>query len=171
MYFLVLKKEKLIKYGYCNMKFIKIRDWIEILSRYVLGIIFVYFGFDKIMNIDGFIENITNYQLLPTDFIEVFGIILPWFELLLGGFLILKFFPRIMAVIASILLFAFMIAIISLIIRGININCGCYAQRILNNIKEYTIFYYLSIIFRDLVLILLCYFIYKFNSFGTKRNE
>ena len=57
-------------------------------SRILLGLIFIYFSFDKILDPLRFAELTTNYDIIPYNF-EYFGaLVLPWVEMLIGLFLL-----------------------------------------------------------------------------------
>lgn len=96
------------------------------LIRIVLGVIFVYAGIPKILRPDEFADAINNYRILPFFLVNIFAICLPYVELLFGLFLILGFRIKSASFGILILMFVFIAAIISALIRGIDINCGCF---------------------------------------------
>jgi uncharacterized membrane protein YphA (DoxX/SURF4 family) len=71
---------------------------------------------------------IESYRLVPSaDMILVMATFLPWFELLAGYALILGFLVPLAAVATGIMNLAFILAILSLKARGIELpNCGCF---------------------------------------------
>lgn len=101
-------------------------QYLLFLLRIILGFIFIYSGFIKIIDTQGFSNSISNYKLLPEVFINFFAIILPWIELSSGLLLLLGISVKENAFIINLLLSVFLIAIIISLIRGLDINCGCF---------------------------------------------
>jgi len=96
-----------------------------LIFRLVVGFIFLSFGASKINIADKFASEIGNYALMPEFSLNIIALILPWLELMVGIFLILGIRLRATAIISSILLIIFIIAVLSAMIRGLDINCGC----------------------------------------------
>ncbi len=97
--------------------------------RIVLGAIFVVAGAAKFGHFTEFASQIAGFRILPAAVIPPMAIVLPFFELLLGGYLILGLFTRTAAWIAAVLLLAFDAAIASAVVRGMTINCGCFGPQ------------------------------------------
>ncbi len=94
--------------------------------RVVLGFVFIYAGLEKALMPDSFAKSISNYQLLPELTINLFAIILPWIELVCGILLIFGISVKENSMILSLLLSIFIIMITISVIRGLNIDCGCF---------------------------------------------
>ena len=62
--------------------------WIYTVMRILIGVIFVWASWDKMLNPDGFARIIENYQILPDSFIAPTALLLPWVEALCGVLLI-----------------------------------------------------------------------------------
>lgn len=58
---------------------------LELLSRWVLGLLFIYAGVQKIIDPYGFAKTIYGYGILPGDLVNITGIVLPWVEVMAGG--------------------------------------------------------------------------------------
>ena len=101
-------------------------QYLLLLFRIILGLVFIYSGIIKIINTSGFSDSIYNYKLLPDLLINFLAIILPWIELTTGLLLILGISIKENAFIINTLLVIFMIAIIINLFRGLDINCGCF---------------------------------------------
>lgn len=97
------------------------------LFRVILGVVLVYASIDKIVSPAEFGEIIYNYQLLPDQLISLTAIILPWVEFLLGIFLIFRMWTPGTVLLTNGMFFVFTIAIISALVRGIDIDCGCFS--------------------------------------------
>jgi uncharacterized membrane protein YphA (DoxX/SURF4 family) len=101
-------------------------DWLIFIIRLIIGGFFIYASVDKILNPDAFAKIIHNYRILPPEFINVLAIILPWVEIISGFSLIIGFKYRGANLIIMVLLAVFIVALTASLIRGLNINCGCF---------------------------------------------
>ena len=96
-------------------------------ARFILGGVFVYASFDKILHPAAFAEAVYNYQILPDGLINLMTIILPCLELVLGIFLIINFWMPGTVVMINLFLMTFIGALLFNMARGLNINCGCFS--------------------------------------------
>ncbi len=109
-------------------------DWINrrsailhSVSRWVLGIVFIYASYDKILNPAQFAEAIFNYQILPDHLINICALVLPWLELILGICLILGILMPGAVLLVNLLLIVFVGALLFNLYRGLDISCGCFS--------------------------------------------
>ena len=100
---------------------------IFLISRIVLGVVFIFASIGKIIDPAAFAESIDNYQFLPYLFVTLLAIFLPWLELFCGALLIAGRWLKGSSFIIIILNVVFIIAIASAMIRGLDIECGCYS--------------------------------------------
>lgn len=96
--------------------------------RMVLGVVFFYSGWVKIIDPAAFAQNIANYQLLPPVWGNVMALFLPGLELVCGVCLITGWMARTSAIIVSALLTIFMVALGMSLYRGLDIHCGCFTN-------------------------------------------
>ena len=108
------------------MRSIILNKYLVLISRFIVGIVFIIASIDKIAVPELFAINIEGYNILPTSFINITAIIIPWIELLCGIFLISGFYLRSSSFIVSIFLVLFILMITSAILRGLHIDCGCF---------------------------------------------
>ena len=94
--------------------------------RVALGAIFVVAGASKVGHAAEFAQQIAAFRLLPQPVIAPLALLLPFLEILLGGYLVIGLFTRIAASIAALLLLVFDVAIASAVVRGMTLNCGCF---------------------------------------------
>jgi len=99
---------------------------ISLICRLILGSVFIYAAIDKILDPYTFAADIRNYQILPVEYSNILGLILPWVELFCGLFLIIGLYIRSSAILISSMLVVFIFVISLAMIRGLNIDCGCY---------------------------------------------
>ncbi len=112
------------------MQFLKnifLSKQLSFLFRLFLGFLFIYASVDKILHPAQFAKIVYNYRILPGFLINLFAMILPWIEFLTGAFLILGIATEAVAFLASGLMLIFMIALGVSLIRGLDINCGCFS--------------------------------------------
>ena len=117
-------------------KILKNRKFV-LLSRIILGIIFIYASIDKIANPAEFSNAIDNYHFSPYYLNNLAALIIPWIELVVGLCLLLGIYLRGASFISIILLIFFIILISQALFRGININCGCFDLNSSLDLEEY----------------------------------
>ena len=106
----------------------KTQDIVFLFLRWIVATIFIVAGITKILNPLTFAEDIDNYQILPYLLVTLMAIILPWLEVLCGFFLIIGKLQKGAALTLMIMTFIFLAAIISGIVRGLDISCGCFTS-------------------------------------------
>jgi putative oxidoreductase len=99
---------------------------INFLLRLAVGGVFVYAGAMKILHPQLFAHEIDQYGLLPHAGINLLAITLPWVELAAGLVLVLGVWVRAGALVVTGLSIVFLLAIISVLARGLKIKCGCF---------------------------------------------
>lgn len=101
---------------------------IVFVSRWFLGITFIYASLCKIYMPMQFAIVIHNYQLVPDTIARFLAILFPWFELICGILLLIGLFvPGAIRIIIGMLII-FIGAISIDLVRGIDINCGCFSN-------------------------------------------
>lgn len=106
---------------------LKNNPYISLISRLILGTVFIVVGVTKIIDPKLFSNEIGNYEMLPDILINIPAIILPWLELVVGFMLVLGVKLKENAFIAGVLLILFTLAVSIAWARGLNINCGCFS--------------------------------------------
>lgn len=101
-------------------------DLLTMLSRLVIGIMFIYASWYKIIEPASFAKSIWFYHLVPGYLINLMAVILPWLELLAGLALILGIFYEGAKIWSALMMVVFIVALTSTIVRGIDIDCGCF---------------------------------------------
>ncbi len=132
-----------------NRQPLTLLDWLVFIARLVLGVVFIYASYDKILEPAAFARNVENYRFLPYQLVNIFAIILPWLELICGILLILGVYVEAAAGIIGILLVMFIIAISHALLRGIDISCGCFKTGQGKKIGT-------DLLVRDIVLLAFC---------------
>ena len=101
-------------------------QYIILVLRLLLGLTFVYASIDKISDPSTFAKAITNYKLISGSLSLVVATVLPWVELLCGLAVLSGMYLRGGAFLLFLLLSAFTLAVITGLIRGLDISCGCF---------------------------------------------
>jgi uncharacterized membrane protein YphA (DoxX/SURF4 family) len=99
---------------------------IFIFARLLMGVVFLYASYDKILNPGDFAQIVYNYQILPDSLINITALVLPWSELILGICLISGFWLRGAALLGAVLMTTFTAALAYNEIRGLDVACGCF---------------------------------------------
>jgi len=101
---------------------------LPLICRIILGVVFIYASYHKILDPASFSDNIHNFHitdnLIGTE--NLAALIIPWLELIVGVFLIFGVFLE-GATSITIGLYIFFIIILSqAVFRGIDVHCGCF---------------------------------------------
>ena len=96
--------------------------------RVAVGGVLVVAGALKAPNPTAFASTIAGFQLLPAAVAGPMAVFVPWFEILLGGYLVAGYLTRVAAWVACVEFITFAGAIASVVVRGIHISCGCFGQ-------------------------------------------
>ena len=99
---------------------------ISFVIRILIGGIFLLAGLAKIADPVRFMFTLREFDLFPRVITPFLAVFLPWMELLLGLSLVLGLLYRTGALMLAFLNFLFMLAILSVISRGIVVDCGCF---------------------------------------------
>ncbi|MHB1397140.1 MAG: MauE/DoxX family redox-associated membrane protein [Trichloromonadaceae bacterium] len=95
-------------------------------ARLLLGGLFLYAGLIKGSDVTAFAGNVANYQLLPYSWNYLVAATLPAVEAIAGLLLVVNCRVRPAAVVLGALNLVFMVALVSVILRGLDIDCGCF---------------------------------------------
>ena len=93
--------------------------------RLVLGVVFIYASYDKILDPSKFARDISNYHFVPFGLENTVAIILPWLELFIGIGIVLGIYIDGNTLLSAFLLLLFNFLIFQAMVRGFNIECGC----------------------------------------------
>ena len=89
---------------------------------------FVAAGAIKVGDLAGSGRAVNAYQLMPFSIAKFLGYVLPFIEMAVGLLLIIGLATRLAAIVAALLLIAYIVAISSVWARGLAIDCGCFSR-------------------------------------------
>ena len=138
-------------------KFVQ-NDYLSLLVRLFIGGIFIYASIDKIAHPSEFARIVYNYHLAPGDLINLVAIILPWVELICGLSVILGLYKEGGILIITFLTAVFIIAIGINVIRGVDLECGCFT------VSSRARGSALSLLYRDFGLLAICIYAWLNHS-------
>jgi len=98
------------------------------IARIGLGCVFLYAGILKIRDPIAFAGSVAAYKILPYSLNFLVAATLPWVEALCGTLLIIGYRVRAAAAIVASMNLLFIFLLGSTIIRGLDIDCGCFRQ-------------------------------------------
>jgi len=109
-----------------KMKNILKNKKIILLFRFILAFIFIYASIDKIINPIVFSNSIDNYHITPISLNNIFALLIPWIELVVGFCLLFNVFYGGAVNLTIGLLIWFIFILTQALFRGINLDCGCF---------------------------------------------
>lgn len=102
-------------------------EFLSLAARFTLGIIFLVSGAEKIGTLDAFATAIAHYEIIPEVASNLFASLIVWTEIAIAVLLIAGAAVRGAALTSGVLLTLFIVAILSAMARGLEIDCGCFA--------------------------------------------
>lgn len=108
------------------MKTLLNNPWMELATRLVVGTIFVAASIEKAADPNAFAVLIDNYKILSPQLSLFVASTLPWLELVCGLSILFGIGTRGGSFVLGLLTLGFTIAVISGVLRGLDISCGCF---------------------------------------------
>ncbi|GFO69356.1 hypothetical protein GMLC_29350 [Geomonas limicola] len=106
----------------------QLKHYLPALVRITLGAVFIYAALLKIADPVAFAGSVAAYRILPYFGSYLTAAALPFVELCCGILLVLGYRVRSGALIIGVLNLVFIVALASAIVRGLDIDCGCFKQ-------------------------------------------
>jgi uncharacterized membrane protein YphA (DoxX/SURF4 family) len=136
--------------------------YILLFFRLVVGGVFIWAGLSKIFDPLDFAQNIANYKIFSQSVSLFLALIIPWIEVICGLLVVLGIFRESASFILSCSLVVFLGLIIVTLIRGLDIDCGCFGS--LSRRVDY------KLLLADLVL-LFCSLNIFLSRYSAKRKK
>ena len=132
------------------------------LFRIIVGGIFLISGLAKIADPVRFLLTLREFQLLPRVLESFLAVYIPWLEFLLGLCMVLGILHRTASLMIAGLNGFFIVAIGSVMVRGIEVDCGCFG--LLADVLHLPDHADGKAIIRNLVLMGMCLYIFRSNA-------
>lgn len=110
------------------MKSLLANDFLALAARIFIGFLFVFISIDKIASPEAFATSIANYRIVSPFLATFSATILPWVELLCGLAVLFGILQKGSSFLLTSLLVVFTAAVLSALVRGLDISCGCFTQ-------------------------------------------
>jgi uncharacterized membrane protein YphA (DoxX/SURF4 family) len=110
------------------MKSLLANGYLVLLTRIFIGTMFVVASVDKIADANAFAVSIANYKLSPDALSMTVATVMPWVELISGLGILFGVVLRGSSLLAALMLVVFTAGVISALLRGLDISCGCFTQ-------------------------------------------
>lgn len=109
------------------MRRVLANSYATLVSRLVLGGVFLIAGITKVLDPGSLAASIRTYELdLPEWFVSLSAFGLPYLEVLLGLYLIIGLFTKASAWATNAMMVVFILALLQGALRGLQIDCGCF---------------------------------------------
>ncbi|PIE17518.1 MAG: DoxX family protein [Proteobacteria bacterium] len=102
--------------------------WLALPVRVYLGVVFLLACWHKIQDPAVFALDVATYQFLPLELINLFALVLPMVELVAGVMLITGLRSRAAALLVTLMMVAFIIALSAALAKDLQLSCGCFAS-------------------------------------------
>lgn len=132
---------------------------ISFIFRIIIGGIFLVSGLAKISDPVRLIFTLRDFKLFPEIIVPFTAIYLPWLEFILGLLIIVGLLYRTSSLMLACLNFIFMLAILSVIVRGIEVDCGCFG--LLADMLKIPDMADMKAVIRNLIFIGMCIYIFR----------
>lgn len=134
--------------------------------RVLFATIFIFAGIEKIADPESFAVSIENYRLVPIWSVNFFAILIPWIEVVAGILLLFGYQIKDNMILLNGLLIIFTIMIIIAVLRGLDINCGCFGTKHAQKVGLYKII-------ENCITIAIGFIVYYFpnNSFKFLKDD
>ena len=109
------------------MGFLK-RKEVILLLRLIVGVTFVYSSYDKVLYPHAFAIAVRGYQIIPVSLSNLFALAVAWAQLIAGILLIVGLLTRQAAGAAFLLFGMFVVALVTVAVKGMVIDCGCFSS-------------------------------------------
>lgn len=109
-------------------RFGSVQPWITLLARVALAAILAWAAWAKLVVPANSVVSVKAYRLFPDSIATVIGYGQPALELALALLLLAGFATRLAAIVTGVLMVIFIAGIISVWVRGLSIDCGCFGS-------------------------------------------
>lgn len=109
------------------------------LARLAAGLILIVASLDKLDGAEKFSKMVENYHALPADLVPLAAVVIPWLEFFTGLCLALGYRARGAALVFSLLMAVYTVALSANLLEGVDMNCGCFSMESTEKISGWTV--------------------------------
>ena len=109
------------------------------LARLAAGFILIMASLDKLGGAEKFSKMVENYHALPPELIPLAAVVIPWLEFFTGLCLCFGFKTRGAALLFSILMAVYSVALAVNLAQGVDMNCGCFSMDSTEKLSGWTV--------------------------------
>lgn len=144
----------------------RVKSDLVVVARLLAGALFLYSGFAKLLQPAEYFQiAISFYDLFPDRLIVLISYVMPWLELVLGGFLFLGYWVEGSAGLLALMTLGFQLVLGQAFVRDLPIDdCGCFG----GGFVHLTLFQSFAM---DTVLLLLLIFIATYDDFPLSLDR
>lgn len=102
---------------------------VTLVVRVLLGALFIFAGASKVGHFNDLAAAMAGFRILPEAVVGPLAVLLPFFEIGLGLYLVAGLFTRGAAILAAFQLAIYAAAVASAVIRHIPAACGCFGPQ------------------------------------------
>jgi cation transport ATPase len=128
-------------------------DWMHWMSHFMAGF-FIVFSFFKLMNLSGFAEGYSTYDVVAKK-IPVYGFIYPFIELALGIAFLTGFEPKLTNIITLIVMGVSSIGVIQSLVKKTPFQCACLGTVIKLPLSKVTLFEDLLMVVMSVIMLII----------------
>jgi len=110
-----------------------------LIVRVAAATIWLAAGVAKATELDQFQAQVQQYRLLPAALVTPFAYTLPFVEIFVGAYLLLGLLTRGAAIVACVLMLAFLTAQAQAWARGLSLDCGCFGTLVQERVGFWSI--------------------------------
>lgn len=141
-----------------------VNQWSYRLLRFALAALFIYSGAVKLADVKGFAAMVSQYQLVPDQFLAPVAYGLPAIELAAGIGLLFEVPGALSAIFGMLLMF---ITILWYgILKNLDIDCGCFSTEELKGHDSLR-----QALYRDFVMVFTCGYLYLFRYRRSRLGQ
>lgn len=102
--------------------------WLVLPLRLILAALFAFAAYVKIVDPRLFAQSVEAFKILPEHLVVTMTFVIPWTEMFVAACLVLGLWTRAAALVLTGLLAVFVVGIVSVLYRGMDVKCGCFGK-------------------------------------------
>jgi putative oxidoreductase len=147
-----------------EIKIRRLLGYLPVILRVAFGLVFLFSGGMKIIDLTRFSESLTAMQIVPARFVSSLSVGIPVAEVIIGVATVLGFRTAVMSAVAAGVLALFTGVIAEKVIEGVQVSCGCFGSLSSERITEVTVL-------RNVILLLWGTILFAYYSTAERSRQ